>query len=401
MALLNVLMLVTTDVAHDSRVLREAEALADQGHEVHVVGKDVPPDWFPPAGVVVESAAGGGGLKPRSGGAALPRFAERTLRWLLLPRHRRRVWRTWRDRARTTVGARAFDVVHAHDFNVLELAAELAHRADARLVYDAHEWWSGRQRHGRPTPLERYRELRAERRLVGRADAVLTVSDGIARRLRRWHGADVTVVRNTFPPRAQDTPLPDRPTGLVYAGRVGAGRDLGTVIGAAGAAGLETYLVGPVDRQYLPRLRASTGNVWMKPTLPVDEVDALLRRVGISVITLTDTCENHRLALPNKLFHAVRAGVPVIAADLPEMRAVVRAHGLGELYRPGDAESLRQAVERLLADYPRYTEAVATARERFTWDTDARALLAAYDALGTSGTSGASEPVTAGEAADG
>jgi glycosyltransferase involved in cell wall biosynthesis len=379
-------MLVTTDVAHDSRVLREAEALAGQGHEIHVVGKDVPPDWQPPAGVVVESATGGGGLKPNGGAPSLPRFAERTLRWSLLPRHRRHVWRTWCDAARATVGSRVFDVVHAHDFNVLELAEELATRMNARLVYDSHEWWSGRQRHGRPTPLERRRDRGVERRITARADAVLTVSEGIARRLERWHGSRVTVVRNTFPPLTTDTPLPERPDGLVYAGRVGGGRDLGTVLLAAGAAGLEAYLVGPIDRQYLPKLRGTTGNIWMKPTMPLNDVDALLRRVGISVITLTDTCENHRLALPNKLFHAIRAGVPVIAADLPEMRAVVTAHGLGELYRPGDPGSMRDALSRLIADYPRYAAAVAAARDEFTWETDARALIAAYEALDASRT---------------
>jgi glycosyltransferase involved in cell wall biosynthesis len=48
--------------------------------------------------------------------------------------------------------------------------------------------------------------------------------------------------------------------------------------------------------------------------------------VGVSL--LQDTCENHRLALPNKLFEYLAAGVPVVVSDLPEMGGLVRALGV-------------------------------------------------------------------------
>src|SRR3712207_6872695 len=50
-------------------------------------------------------------------------------------------------------------------------------------------------------------------------------SDGIAERLRSYGGRRVVVVRNSFPARTGTAPLPQRPTGLVYAGRIGPGRD--------------------------------------------------------------------------------------------------------------------------------------------------------------------------------
>ncbi|HZU54692.1 MAG TPA: glycosyltransferase [Actinocrinis sp.] len=384
---MDVLMLVISDVAHDARVLREAGCLAGNGHSVHVVGKDVPADWTPPSGVTVQSVSGGNGLRPSGsaiGTSVVSRGAVRRIaRWALLPRHRQRVWRTWCDAARAGVSGRKFDVVHAHDFNVLRLAADLAEAAKADLVYDAHEWWSGRERHGRPTPLERARERRVERRIVARAAGVLTVSPGIAERLARWRGAPVTLVRNTFPildrPRLVD--LPERPRGAVYAGRIGPARDIETLLAAAAELRLDTVLLGKADREFLPRLRFSQGTVRIEPARPVDEVDEVLRRVGISVVTLTDTCENHRLALPNKVFHAVRAGVPVVAADLPELRRLVTDYGLGALYRPGDAASLRAALERVIWDYPGFCEKVAQARAELNWEQDAKALIDVYEAL--------------------
>ncbi|HEU5331210.1 MAG TPA: glycosyltransferase [Actinocrinis sp.] len=403
---MDVLMLVQSDVAHDARVLREARSLAQEGHAIHIVGKDVPPTWVPPTGVTVQSVSGGSGLKPGMGGGGaasgdgsgagnsggggsrrgLTGKLRSTARWALLPHHRQRVWRTWCAHAEAAVAQRTFDVVHAHDFNVLRLAAALADRWGARLVYDSHEWWSGRERHGRPTPLERAGERRIERRIVARADAVLTVSQGIADRLGRWRSGPVTVVRNTFPRRddlggGAGNGLPDRPCGAVYAGRIGAARDIETLIEATSRLRLDTVLMGKADREFLPKLRVADGTVRLAPARPVDEVDEVLRRVGISVVTLTDSCENHRLALPNKVFHAVRAGVPVVAADLPELRRLVTAYGIGALYRSGDAESMRAALQQVTEDYPAYCERVARARADLSWEQDARALVGVYESL--------------------
>ena len=390
---MNVLMLVQSNVAHDARVLREARSLADEGHAIHIVGKDVPGSWEPPTGITVESVSGGTGLKAKPGGgnvvASGPSHsgvvgqARSAARWALLPQHRQSVWRTWCDRAREAIGDRKYDVVHAHDFNVLVLAAELAEKGNAQLVYDSHEWWSGRERHGRPTPLERARELRIEREIVAKADAVLTVSDGIAERLGKWRSTPVAVVRNSFPLGEGTTAgeLAERPKGVVYAGRIGAARDIETLLAATAALKLETVLMGNADREFLPHLHLTDATVRIEPARPVDDVDEVLREVGISVVTLTDTCENHRLALPNKVFHAVRAGVPVVAADLPELRRLVTKYGIGALYTPGDSESMQRALEQVMADYPALCANVARARDELNWDQDSKELVRVYASL--------------------
>ncbi|HEY4571118.1 MAG TPA: glycosyltransferase, partial [Kribbella sp.] len=271
-----------------------------------------------------------------------------------------------------------FEVVHAHDFNTLELAAEYAAKWSAKLVYDTHELWFDRALPGRPTPLWRVRGRRHEVTVALKAQFVITVSEGIAARLRSRGLPDVRVVRNTFP-RADDVPpAPDRPEGLLYAGRVGAGRDLPTVVAAARQlVPFRTVLMGSVD----PNYRLDLGPVETVAERPIDEVDDTLRSYGISLVTLTNTCENHRLALPNKLFHAVRAGVPVVAADLPELRAVVTQYKLGTLYEPGNAQSLTTAVRTLIENYSTYADGVRSAAAELNWEHDSAALVAAYTDL--------------------
>jgi len=386
---MRVLMIAQSPIAGDSRILREATALAGAGHTIHIIGRDVPDGFEIGPGITVESVSRSAGLRGSNGGPAVghgrngPKvLLQRFGRWLLLPEHRNRTEKQWRTAAAPRVAAAGpFEVVHAHDFNTLELAAEYAEQWSAKLVYDTHELWFDRALPGRPTPWWRARGRRFEVSLASKAKFVITVSDGIAARLRERGLTDVRVVRNTFP-RADDVPPPpDAPEGLLYAGRVGAGRDLPTVVAAARQlAPFRTVLMGSVD----PNYRLDLGPVETVAERSIDEVDDTLRSYGISLVTLTNTCENHRLALPNTLFHAVRAGVPVVAADLPEMRAVVTRYKLGTLYTPGNARSLTEAVRGLIADYPDYTTGVRAAAADLNWETDAATLVTAYAALAPS-----------------
>jgi glycogen synthase len=382
---MRVLMVAQSPIAGDSRILREAAALTAAGHTVHVVGRDVPEGFTLEGGATVESVSRSAGLRGGSGPAVghgqsgVKVLVQRFGRWLLLPEHRLRTEKQWRTAAAPRLALLdPFDVVHAHDFNTLELAASFATQWSAKLVYDSHELWFDRALPGRPTPLWRIRGRRFELGLARQAAVVFTVSDGIAERLRSRGLTDVRVIRNTFP-RADVAPvLPAAPTGLLYAGRVGAGRDLPAVVDAARElAPFPTLLMGSVD----PNYRLDLGPVQKVPETSIDEVDRVLQDSGISLVTLTNTCENHRLALPNKLFHAVRAGVPVVAADLPELRAVITKYRLGTLYEPGNASSLAAAVRALIADYGSYVDGVRAAGAELNWEHDAELLVSAYSSL--------------------
>lgn len=383
---MRVLMLVWTDVATDNRVLREAETLVAAGHSVHIVGRHVPEEFQPGPGITVSSAGGSSALKRAAGDRTsrpLPAPA-RAARWVLLPTHVASAHRAWVQRARADAAGRTFDVVHAHDFTALPLGVELARERGVPLVYDTHEYWYGRPASGRPTPLVRRRERTEEARLGSTAAAVITVGQGIADQLEQLHGwRDVTVVRNTFPPTdpALRTPdLPERPTGAVYAGRIAPLRDLETLVAAAAElAPLQITLVGPADDTY--RAQLDPGTTRVLPAVSVAEVDRLLRTAGLALVTLADRGDNHRLAQPNKLFHAIRAGVPVVAADIEQLAQVVRQYGIGTLYRPGDAQSLAGAVREAVRRYPELLEAVGAAADDLSWTRDGAALVGVYTRL--------------------
>lgn len=372
-----VLMLVWTSVSTDTRVLREARTLVEAGWSVHIIGRAVPPDFVPPHGITLSSV----GVPP----AALSRrrkltFIERAARWLLLPEHVGRRLAAWQRAALAEADGHRADVVHAHDFSALPVGAELAEMWGVPLVYDSHELWSGRPRVGRPTLWRTRQHARIEARLGSRAQVVLTVGDGVADALRtRYRWRDVRVVRNTFPQTPPRDQLLGRPTGAVYAGRIAPYRELEVIARASLSTDLPITLIGPPDAQFLARF--DPGRASIEDSRSADEVDDVLAAAGLALVTHSDRWENHRLALPNKLFHAVRAGVPVVATDVGELARTVREHDLGELYRPGNSDDLVRAIERAVGRYDELRAHVRAASRPLSWEADGKALLDAYAAL--------------------
>lgn len=391
-------MLVATDLATDTRVLREATTLAAAGHTVHVICRLLPQDYPLPAGITASCVSARSvfqdGAAARSPARRLP-APQRVARWLLLPQHRNQVFGNWARGALGDARTREFDAVHAHDFLALEAAAQVARERGVPLIYDSHEFWSGRPRHGRPTPLQTWRDRRREGRLGSQAAAVITVGEGVATALRETFGWQrVTVVRNTFPLAAPASPVapgPDdgehapghspagAPRALVYAGRLAAYREMETIAEASTRVDLPITLVGPADDTWMAGF--DRKNCAVRPALSVDGVTALLAEAGLALVTLSDRWRNHQLALPNKLFHAVRAGVPVVATDVGELALAVRQYKVGTLYQPGDAGSLVAAIEEARSRYPELVANVAAAAREMSWEPDAEALLGVYEAL--------------------
>jgi len=381
-------MLVATSVVTDTRVLREASTLAADGHSVHIIGKDVPPDFDPPMGITVSSVGATSGLRAEGSDSlgssgSLPVHL-RAARWLLLPQHRNKVFESWAHGAVEQGRSRGYDVVHAHDFTALAAGAELAALAGVPYVYDTHELWSGRPREYRPTPYQDARERRAERELGAGAATVITVGQGVADELRRrfgWHR--VRVVRNTFPLAAGEPKLPNpaAPEGLLYAGRLAPYRDLETLgLAAARLLPLRVTAIGPADQAWLsgagPGMRAA--GVDIREPVSSDEVSGLYRELGLALVSHSDRWANHRLAMPNKLFHAVAAGVPVVGTDVPELRRVITDYGIGTVYTYGDEASLVAAVREALDRYPEFVAAVRAARPALSWEADAVVLREVY-----------------------
>lgn len=378
-------MLVATSVARDTRVLREAQTLVDDGYSVTVIGRNVPEDFQPPKGISVLTASGGSGLRPSTMGSLTTRKLPqhlRLLRWFLLPKHRAKSFGAWAQQVYAIASSMEFGIVHAHDFTALEIGHRLSREHGVPLIYDSHEWWLGRQRQYRPTPLTDRKEAALEAKWAKNAAAVITVGESIAQLMQTKRGLKhVYVVRNSFPTGTEDfMKIASPPTGIIYAGRIDAYRELEVTMELAERSALSICWMGEHENQWaathVPRARKL--GIEVLSAQPISAVTRAMKIAGLVFVTHSNQFESHRLALPNKLFHAVHAGVPVIATNVTELARVVREYDLGELYEPGDSTSMEAAVARAVERHSELILNVKAAQAELSWDRDAQVLRDLY-----------------------
>jgi glycosyltransferase involved in cell wall biosynthesis len=382
-SLCTIKMLALNNFTHDQRVHREAKALAAAGHDVTVLAlwqKGLP---------LLESAYGYRVIRLRlrsrvwRGGLVAPlvKYLEfAALGW----------WLAGREPAQ---------VYHAHDANTLPVAWLAARRNRARLVYDAHELETGRNfGHSRLAGIYQRAWAWPERLFVRQADAVLTVSEGIADELVRLYGIRRPRVVMNCPeqrPPQRSTLLHDWlniPQGLkvaLYQGGVVPGRGVGPFLEAIqhlpGVAGV---VLG--DGPLLPEFRfyGASGQwqrVYLPGQVPWQALPDYTASADLGVSLVEGTCLSYRLSLPNKLFEYLQAGIPVLGSNLPEIARVIRDHDVGELADPHDLQSIVSGISRLLCDPRRYARAQANALRAaavFHWDIEKNKLLDLYEGLG-------------------
>jgi glycosyltransferase involved in cell wall biosynthesis len=374
---MRIAMLLHKSVEFDSRVRREASALAAAGHRV----------------VVLELAA----VAPDA--RVLDGFGRRSV----LPSARLKQWlpfHLYRLAFLTSfLGGIARvrpDVVHAHDAAMLLPGGVGSWLTGAQLVYDSHELATS-------VP---YRErawawfVRAiEQLVVPRAVAVITVSDGIAERLRSLYRlpATPTVVRNVsaLQPRGDgglraalgidpDTPL------VLHQGAPAPDRGCEVLVAAvAELEGVHLAFLGDPEPGYgteLQRLIDGHGiadRAHQLPSVPLDRLLAWTAEADVGVTLLQDTCENHRLALPNKLFEYIAAGVPVVASALPETERLIGEYGVGWTSAPADPADLAAQLRRALAARgdTELRARIRRAAEELRWPREQARLLGLYSEL--------------------
>lgn len=454
---------VLNDVTRDSRVLREAATLAAAGHEVTVMGTTRSVDeaagsveerdgfrivrvplprrsarwnsWVraPWRGVTqdLRGAARAISARPPRPGEALRQAASGivSLPWVVLRAAwvavvnktlRRPVtvggldylvhWRTrilgWGSEAMRQ--APRADVHHAHDLEALPSALKAAARDGARVVYDSHEIFVQMGSLLDQPRWVRWALARWERRMAGRAAALVTVNDSIAGILRQRLGVARIVVVHNCPARwAQPMMPPDhlrRTTGIpadsplvLYHGGFMHNRGLEQTALAMLEPGLEkahlVFMGHPVA--YLesiladPRLAGRAHHV--PPVAPGDVVE-WVSGADVDVMAIQPVGQNSLMSTPNKLFESIAAGVPVVSSDFPARRRIVLddpAGPLGAVCDPTDPGAIARALRSIL-DLPPEARAelrgrcLRVAHERWNWETEGERLVALYAELAAS-----------------
>jgi glycosyltransferase involved in cell wall biosynthesis len=385
---LRVAMVHLSDFRLDSRIQRQARALAERGDQVDLVCVGEREELRVGEGIIrvhplgAEKAAGGAGSYLRDYAGFLARALHRV--------------------SRLDGGAR-FDLVEVHNMpDLLTLAALRPRLRGVPVILNMHDTFPElfSSKFARPPGGALERLLKYEERLsAALATRVIVVTDQARLRLegRRVGVGRTTVVMNSpdegvFGPPREPVEWPcEGPLRVLYHGGLAPRFGVETAIRAfarlrESVPRLELRVCGSgEDRDRLAALAAQIDpqriDISREP-VPFERIPAELAASHIGVVP---TLHDHftELLLPVKLLEYVHMGLPVIASRLPGISSYFGERDLTE-FTAGDEHDLARAVESLCADPGAARERAASATRRLAeigWESQRARYLSLVDEL--------------------
>ncbi len=368
---MRILMLVSNDVVHDTRVLKEARALRDAGHGVGFIGWD----------------RSGRGPAERTW-EGIPIRLVRTRGLLRLAGHdilRNPLW--WRQAARLAL-QQPFDVIHCHDLDTLPSGVRLKQRTGRPLVYDCHEVFGYMIEEDVPRFVVAA-AFRLERRLAPQADRIIAVNESVKRYIDGITGREAVLVQNCQDLTLEEYRPPSAPSFTVlYVGTLHRSRFILPAIEVVASMPDIRLVIGgtkALTAEVAARCAEHPNTVFLGP-VPNDRVPSLTLESHAVLSMFDPVLRINQVGLPNKLFEAMAAGRPSIVTEGLPMSDLVLREACGVAV-PYTEAGLRSAIERLRDD-PSLAQrlgrsGLAAARRAYNWPAEARKLLALYDELGS------------------
>ncbi len=298
------------------------------------------------------------------------------------PRFFRALHRMFRKAALATPAS----IYLASDLYTLPALAAAASHHGGRLVYDSRELYAHLDSSaGRPWVRGVWKAV--ERRYISRANAVFTVNESIARRLATAYKIERPTVLHNVPEFVDIEPsnklreelrIPEERRIVLYQGGLREGRGLPQLIKAVAEVDMAHLVIigdGPFEHQ-ARRLASVVGErVSFLPFIPPDALLSWTASADLGAVLIEPLTESLRLALPNKLFEYLMAGIPVLASPLPEMKAVLDRFAVGLMLDPNDHSALVTALRRALSNETERAEwraNAALALKAYSWEADKR-----------------------------
>ncbi len=364
-----VVMLVSNPFYPDPRVLREARTLVKNGIGVEVIAwdrsgtfpKDETVDGIRIHRIHVASEFGKTGVFVTT----LPLFWLSCFRILLRSRIR---------------------VLHCHDFDTLPVGVLVKLFKRCVLVFDAHEFYPSMITNDVP---------RAVRTAVSilhsityrTADAIFTVSY-VENSL--FNHKNLVVVPN-FPLMSQsDANQGRRDKGTItvfYYGGLTADRGIKELLGIADEVSGARVLfagVGPM-KELVESASKTNPRVEYLGWIPATQIERVLATADYVAILYRPDNLTNLLAMPNKLFDALKFGAIPLIYEGTEMARLAKAEGFGLVVPPGDITKIASALIRMQDDEELKAKLQHTGRkaflEKYNWSVAEARLMNAYHLL--------------------
>lgn len=352
-----ILIVVTSDLTTDQRVLKIADTFHRHNREVLLIGREL----------------------PDSRDLQLP-YAYRRMR--LIFRTGFMFYLEFNIRLFIKCLFNSYDLLYANDTDTLP-ASFIASRIRFKpLIFDAHELFPEvPELQGRRLVKKVWQTI--EDFILPRLNKTVTVCDSIAEYYNKRYAIPMQVVRNVPYYREQLSPvaLPvssDKKI-ILYQGALNKGRGLEWVINAMPLIdNAVLYIIGDGDLKKQLEAQVKQLNISEKVIfhgkVAASELHRFTPSAHLGLCLLDRQGMSYYYALPNRIFDYIQAGVPVLATPFPEIRRIVETYHTGILTDDYTPEGLATTITSILKEgFP--TEHFKQLAAQLCWEKEEEKLL--------------------------
>jgi glycosyltransferase involved in cell wall biosynthesis len=313
------------------------------------------------------------------------------------------------------------DVIHYNDFNTLFSVRFGGKKGNTKVLYDSHEDYSLMIESAVPQFLAKIASGFEKRAVKKRVDAFITVSQAIFDRLSELGVNNKALVMNCKDLGDYDIPeekientrknfiqnLRDKSPHsmnerkhdgiedtddkfiLLYIGSLGEHRGLRELLKAYKSLDTKNMVLligghGSIQDDINNEMKDMKNALFLGEVK--NEVLPLYTKACDAVVMMMNPEEKwHKIAMPNKLFEAMAAGVPIVASEGTLYGEVVKKEECGVVLPYGDIEMLKKTIKELAANPDLRMKlgenGLNSAKREFNWQKQGKKLIEVYNHL--------------------
>ncbi|MEO6611117.1 MAG: glycosyltransferase [Chitinophagaceae bacterium] len=353
---------VTNDLTYDQRMHRICNSLAENGYAVTLVGRKLP--------------------------ASLPltqkKFAQKRIQcWFTRSKW---FYAEYNIRLFLFLFFKKMNAVCAIDLDTILPCLYISRWKNIPRIYDAHELFTGlKEVITRPAVQKNW--MRIEKKAVPQFKWGYTVSDGIAEEFKRRYGVSYSTIRN-MPVLDETPPTNAGDNFILYQGAVNEARGLEYLVPSMQWVNNKLLICG--DGNYMKQVRQMIieyrlqDKIELAGMLTPEQLRAISQKASIGVAFPEKEGLNQWLALPNKFFDYIHAGLPQLTMNYPEYEKINRQFEVAVLISTHEPKRIAEAINNLLTDdvlLERLKQNCLLARKELNWQQEEKKLLAFYQFL--------------------
>jgi glycosyltransferase involved in cell wall biosynthesis len=279
------------------------------------------------------------------------------------------------------------DVLWSNDLDTLLPNFLISHLKTSKLIYDSHEYFT----ESVYKKLSRKIWEMLEKGLFPRLKNVITVNESIKKIYENKYKVPVTVIRNVPYLFKKNKPanahiLPAHKKNLIIQGmgiNENRGAEEAVLMMQFLPHDFNLYFIGSGTilntlKKMVCDLKLESKVTFIDP-LPYEQMMQYSMQGFLGLIfEKIDVTDEHLLALPNKLFDYIHAGIPVLSSEAVEIKSIITRYNIGSCVNNLNPEELAKKMIEISEDketYNLWKHNTAAASEGLNWEEEEKILI--------------------------